>query len=243
MPTTPQTIVIATGNPHKVRELRAMLALPGLRFVGLGDLPEPPGGFFEPDEVGTTFEQNAAIKALSYAQQTGLPCLADDSGLEVDALGGSPGVISSHYCTNGKEVGMSRDQRDMANNELLLKKLANVPAAQRSARFVCVMKLATPTTAPTAAHTNNAPARDRKTSDDTPYIVTSVKGLYEGRIGIPPAVPAGTHGFGYDPLFLVRPDFACTSAELLPEEKNAHSHRALAAVRMLDELRTFFQLA
>jgi len=175
-----------------------------------------------------------------------LPCLADDSGLEVDALSGSPGVISSHYCTNGKEVGMSRDQRDLANNELLLKKLATVPAAQRSARFVCVMTLATPTT-PTAANTNNAPARDRdrdrETADDTPHIVTSVKGLYEGRIGIPPAVPAGTHGFGYDPLFLVSPDFACTSAELLPEEKNAHSHRAVAAVRMLDELRTVFQLA
>ncbi|VAX42223.1 Nucleoside 5-triphosphatase RdgB (dHAPTP, dITP, XTP-specific), partial [hydrothermal vent metagenome] len=113
---TPQTlpfvpdlsrIVIATGNPHKVEELRQMLALPGVEFVGLKELPDWEG-FVEPEETGQTFEANAAIKALSYAEQTGMPCLADDSGLEVDALGGAPGVISSHYCTEGREVGMPR---------------------------------------------------------------------------------------------------------------------------------------
>jgi non-canonical purine NTP pyrophosphatase (RdgB/HAM1 family) len=137
----PDRIVIATGNPHKVEELRAMLALPGVGFVGLGDLP---GAFAEPAETGSTFLANATIKALSYAAQTGLPCLADDSGLEVDALGGAPGVISSHYSTNGVETGLSRAERDGANNARLLRELAGVPPEQRTARFVCQMVLAAP---------------------------------------------------------------------------------------------------
>ncbi|QKK07876.1 MAG: hypothetical protein HND58_06605 [Planctomycetota bacterium] len=134
-------IVIATGNPHKVAELSRLLALPGVEFVGLKDLPGHES-FTEPEEVGDTFEANATIKARSYAAQTGLPCLADDSGLEVVALGGAPGVISSHYCTDGREVGMSRAERDAANNAKLLRELEGVPAEERSARFVCVMVLA-----------------------------------------------------------------------------------------------------
>lgn len=136
-------IVIATGNPHKVEELSRLLALPGVEFVGLKDLPGHES-FTEPEEVGDTFEANATIKARSYAAQTGLPCLADDSGLAVGALGGAPGVISSHYCTDGREVGMSRAERDAANNAKLLRELEGVPAEERSARFVCVMVLAGP---------------------------------------------------------------------------------------------------
>jgi putative transposase len=134
-------IVIATGNPHKVEELRRLLALPGVEFLGLGDLPD---GGPEPEETGDTFEANASIKALAYAARTGLPCLADDSGLEVDALGGAPGVISSHYCTDGRETGMPRDERDRANNQRLLHELEGVPPEARSARFVCVMVLTLP---------------------------------------------------------------------------------------------------
>ncbi len=134
-------IVIATGNPHKVEELRRLLALPGIEFVGLKDLPDHEA-LIEPEETGSTFEANATIKAISYAAQTGLPCLADDSGLEVDALGSAPGVISSHYCTDGRETGMTRAQRDEANNEKLLRELDAVPSEQRAARFVCVMVLA-----------------------------------------------------------------------------------------------------
>ncbi len=137
----PGRIIIATGNPHKVEELRAMLALPGVEFLGLGDLP---GAFAEPAETGATFLANATIKALSYAAQTGLPCLADDSGLEVDALGGAPGVISSHYSTAGVETGMDRAARDAANNARLLRELAGVEPERRSARFVCQMVLAGP---------------------------------------------------------------------------------------------------
>ena len=136
-------IIIATGNPHKVEELRAMLALPGVEFLGLRDLPGHET-FHEPDETGDTFFANATIKALSYAEQTGLPCLADDSGLEVDALGGAPGVISSHYSTDGRETGLSRPERDAANNARLLRELEVVPPEKRSARFACQMVLASP---------------------------------------------------------------------------------------------------
>ncbi len=136
-----EPIVIATGNPHKVEEMRAIFGARGIAVIGLKDLD---GSFTEPTETGTTFEENATIKALSYAEQTGRVCLADDSGLEVDALGGAPGVISSHYSTNGKETGLTRAQRDVANNARLLKELESVREEGRTARFVCVMCLAAP---------------------------------------------------------------------------------------------------
>jgi XTP/dITP diphosphohydrolase len=197
-------IVLATANPHKVEELRAIFAAASLEVIGLADLA---GIFSEPAEHGRTFEENAAIKALAYAAQTGRLCLADDSGLEVDALGGAPGVISSHYATDGRETGLSRDQRDRANNQRLLRELEGVAAQRRTARFVCIMALA-------------GPGR----------MLATARGTFEGRIGIPPAIPRGGGGFGYDPVFLV--DDGRTSAELSPEEKNARSHRGAAARRM-----------
>lgn len=136
-------IVIATANPHKVEELRAIFAGSGIPAAGLGDLPGR-DRFIEPAETGRSFEENATIKAESYAAQTGLPCLADDSGLEVDALGGAPGVISSHYSTDGRETGMGRAARDDANNARLLRELEGVPWLERTGRFVCVMALARP---------------------------------------------------------------------------------------------------
>jgi XTP/dITP diphosphohydrolase len=201
-----RTIVLATGNAHKVEELRAILgpAVPHLRLLGLGDLPGP---FAEPAETGATFEANAAIKARAYAAATGMECLADDSGIEIDALSGKPGVISSHYCTDGVETGMTREARDAANNQRVLRELEGVAPDRRGARFVCVIALAGPGDAP----------------------VRLFRGAFEGRIGLPPRVPAGSHGFGYDPLFLVAPDFASTGAELDPAEKNRLSHRAQAA--------------
>ncbi len=157
-------IVIATGNPHKVEELRRLLALPGVKFVGLKDLPDHEA-LVEPEETGTTFEENATIKAISYAAQTGLPCLADDSGLEVDALGGAPGVISSHYCTDGRETGMSRAERDAANNARLMRELAGVAPEGRSARFVCVMVLAVPNAAPPHPHQEGGLSSPRTTQE------------------------------------------------------------------------------
>ena len=205
-----EPIVLATGNPHKVAEMRGIFAAHGVPVVGLRDLPGH-DRLVEPREHGHTFEENAAIKALSYAQQTGLRCLADDSGLEVDALGGAPGVISSHYSTGGAETGLTREERDGANNARLLKELEGVPPERRTARFVCVMCLA-------------GPAGAELTS----------RGVFEGRIGPPGAVPRGGNGFGYDPLFELSD--GRTSAELSTEEKNRRSHRASAAAEMAAKL-------
>lgn len=209
-------IVVATGNPHKVGEIRAIFGaegLGGVRLLGLVGVPGFP--FPEPAETGTTFDENATIKALSYARATGGVCLADDSGLEVDALGGRPGVISSHYCTEGREAGMPREERDRRNNERVLRELGGVPPAARTARFRCVMVLA----------------------DAGGRVLCSTSGAFEGRIGLPGHVPRGSNGFGYDPLFLVAPGFARTSAELNAEEKNRLSHRGIAARAMAAWLR------
>lgn len=200
-------IILATANPHKVEELRAILA--GLDIRGLADLPGP---FREPEEHGKTFAENAAIKALSYAAQTGHLCLADDSGLEVDALNGAPGVISSHYSSNGVETGLTRAQRDAANNERLLRELSGV--INRRARFVCHMALA-----------------------QGGRLLAISRGTFEGRIGLPPDVPRGENGFGYDPLFLLPEPDNRSSSELSPDEKNARSHRGAAARAMATRLR------
>lgn len=210
-----EEIIIATGNPHKVTEMRAIFRAHGIPVAGLQDLGRR---FLEPDEHGATFEENAAIKALSYASQTGRLCLADDSGLEVDALGGAPGVISSHFASGGVETGASRARRDAENNERLLRELEGLPPERRAARFVCVMCLASPGTGATG-----------------PRILATTRGTFEGRIGLrEERVPRGEHGFGYDPLFIV--DDGRTSAELSPPEKNARSHRAAAATAMAEEI-------
>lgn len=225
MPASPGPIVLATANPHKVEELRAIFSglAPRMRLLGLNDLDAPPGGWIEPTESGTTFSANSRIKALEYARQTGHACLADDSGLEVEALAlpdgtPRPGVISSHYCTDGRDTDppMPRAARDEANNARLLSELRGVEPERRTARFVCCMCLALP---------------DGR-------ILQETRGAFEGRIGQPPRVPSGSNGFGYDPLFLVAPDFRRTAAELDPAEKNRLSHRAAAAqalCRWLDD--------
>ena len=220
-----EPIVLATGNPHKVEELRAIFAAAGVGVVGLKDLG---GQFEEPHEHGKTFEENASIKALSYARQTGRVCLADDSGLEIDALGGRPGVISSHYASDGRETGASRAERDAANNARVLRELEGVPIAKRAARFVCVMVVARP---------EGRYAEDAETNGRKARVLAVARGTLEGRIGIPPRVPRGENGFGYDPLFLVAPEFAQTGAELATTAKNRLSHRAKAAAKMAEQLR------
>ncbi len=428
-------IVLATANPHKVDELRAIFAAAGIDVIGLNDLPPeciPAGGLREPEETGRTFEENATIKALSYAKQTGRVCLADDSGIEIDALALAdgtprPGVISSHYCTDGRETGMSRAERDAANNARVLRELERVREGLRAAQFVCVMVLAGPTASggagvppavalpgrhwpvappsvladPWASVSTNLRGTSRQLphwqaggstyfitfnthagelsdaerqivldacffwherklmtevvvvmpdhvhmlltplpvgdhrwhllsdilhsiksftaheiskrrgisgpvwQDEsfdrivrTPHeyrekwryivknpvkaglvarashypflrtrgqheiaarahprgpaanadgrrdacptgckVLATSRGAFEGRIGIPPRVPAGSNGFGYDPLFLVAPEFVRTGAELASEEKNRMSHRAKAAVEMVGQLK------
>jgi len=218
------TIILATQNPGKVSELRSLLGGSQIHILGLSDLED---SFPEPDETGETFLDNATIKAVEYAKLTGRPCLADDSGLVVDALGGKPGVISSHYAFDGQADGpaaeLSREQRDSKNLDRVLDELELVDLEDRSARFVCVMVLADP---------------------DGSILATS-EGTFEGRIGLPvdhphttptDSVPRGHNGFGYDPIFLVAPDFIQTSAELSASAKNAVSHRGHAVREMIRQI-------
>ena len=129
-------LLAATSNPHKLEEIRAVLAPLGVAVRSLEDAGA--GGVPEPIEDAETFAGNAEIKADAYARATGRVCLADDSGLEVDALGGAPGVRSARYA--GAEG--DRAERDAANNAKLLRELEGVPDAERTARFVCAMCVA-----------------------------------------------------------------------------------------------------
>jgi non-canonical purine NTP pyrophosphatase (RdgB/HAM1 family) len=216
-------IVVATSNPHKVEEIHATFAAEGLknvRLLSLADVVRAAPGLVlhEPEEIGTTFEANATIKALSYARQTRTWCLADDSGLEVDELQGRPGVISSHYGTDGVETGLTRAQRDAQSNARVMREMDGVPQHKRGARFVCVMVL--------AGFPQGA---------SEPRVMFITRGRFEGRLGVAGDVPRGEHGFGYDPLFLVAADphrYSRTSAELSAEEKNRLSHRGMAAREM-----------
>lgn len=193
-------IVVATGNPHKVEEIRAVLAPLGFEVLSLGDLGRPAPE--EPDEPGATFEENARIKARYYAAALGTAVLADDSGLEVDALQGAPGVHSAHWA--GAEG--SRAERDARNNAKLVAMMRGVPHDRRRARFVCTMCVATPDGA----------------------VLVETRGEFEGAIV---DEPRGAHGFGYDPhLWLA--DRGMTSAELPPEVKNELSHRGRAVRRL-----------
>ncbi len=197
-------ILFATSNPYKLSEVRSILAHRDIEVVGLDTLESPVP---EPVEDGDTFAANAELKAIGYARGTGLRCLAEDSGLEVDALGGAPGVHSARYA----EALGDRVARDRANNEKLLRAMATIPPGERQARFVCAMCVADP--------------------DGT--VVATARGVYEGVVAIE---PRGDNGFGYDPLLLL-PDVGKTSAELSPDEKNARSHRAAAASQIAVLLR------
>jgi XTP/dITP diphosphohydrolase len=127
-------LLIATTNPHKVREIGQVLGPLGLDVCSLADVaPHLP----EPVEDADTFEGNARIKAVAYARALRMPCLADDSGLEVDALGGAPGVHSAYY----GGVGKTREERDPANNRKLIAELRKLGDVDRSARFVCALCL------------------------------------------------------------------------------------------------------
>lgn len=213
-------ILLATSNPHKLDEIRAVIPYGLVELVSLADVQAE--HLPEPVEDADTFEGNALIKARSYAKAVGMPCMADDSGLEVDALNGAPGVQSARYsgATGGREIV------DPANNRKLLEQLQTVPAGQRTARFVCHMVLVDPASAK---------------AQDPP--LASVRGTIEGRILLPeetadtdhPERGRGSNGFGYDPLFLV-PHLGKTTAELSPTEKNAISHRGDASRKMLTVL-------
>ncbi len=200
-------LVVASGNPGKLREIEALLAPLSFQVLAQDAL-----GIAEAPEPHDTFLENALAKARHASRAAGLPALADDSGLCVEALGGEPGVHSAYYA--GKDGG--REQRDARNNELLLRKLAQDPMGQnRSASYYCIMVLL------------------RRADDPRPLIA---EGLWRGEIAL---VPRGANGFGYDPLFHV-PALGKTAAELDPAHKNRLSHRGQALQKLmglLDEFR------
>jgi XTP/dITP diphosphohydrolase len=188
-------LVIATNNPGKLREFAALLDGCGFELTTPRDL----GYEFNVDESGATFAENAKLKALAAARLTGLTALADDSGLEIDALGGRPGIFSARYA-GGDRTPDGMDEREQCR--IVLAEMAGVPEERRAARFRCVIAVATP-------------------AGDVVY----ADGVFEGRIGYE---PRGDNGFGYDPIFIVA-GRDVTGAELPEDEKNAISHRGQAA--------------
>lgn len=197
-------IVLATRNQGKIGEVQHILtevvAELGLEVVGVGAFPE----LVDVVEDGVTFAENALKKAEYAARATGLPALADDSGLAVDVLGGAPGIFSARWA--------GRHGDDIANLELLLAQLSDVPDVHRGAAFVCAAALALP---------------------DGRTLVR--EGRFEGTLT---RAPRGTNGFGYDPILQVTGDTR-TSAELPPEEKNAISHRGKAFRALASELAAY----
>jgi XTP/dITP diphosphohydrolase len=184
-------VVLATNNEAKLAELRRIVATaaPDVQVLGLADVPR----YAQPAETERTFAGNALLKARACLAATGLPALADDSGLEVEVLNAMPGVRSARW------AGPHAD--DAENNALLLRQLADVPAAERTARFVCAMAAVLP--------------------NGTEHVRL---GVLSGRLV---EAPVGQNGFGYDPLF-VADGQTVTNAELDPAAKDAISHRGQA---------------
>jgi XTP/dITP diphosphohydrolase len=196
---TAQRVVLATNNRKKLAELRRLVAdeAPDVQILGLADVAAYP----EPAETERTFEGNALLKARACVAATGLPALADDSGLAVDVLNQMPGVRSARWAGRGAS--------DEDNNALLLRQLDDVPAAERTARFICAMALVLP--------------------DGVEHVRL---GEMRGRLAVR---PAGHNGFGYDPLFVAEGN-TMTNGELEPAAKDAISHRGRAVRAILPVL-------
>ncbi len=195
-------LVLATRNQGKVRELERLLQDFDIEVLSMNEVKEVP----EIIEDGNTFFENAMKKAKTVAEATGLMALADDSGLEVDALNGAPGVLSARFS--------GPNATDERNNQKLLDSLKDVPAQRRTARFKCVMVLYHPSGK-----------------------WLSTEGSCEGQIV---TKPAGTKGFGYDPVFFV-PEMGKTMAELDIEVKNQISHRGKALQALRDKMPEFLE--
>jgi XTP/dITP diphosphohydrolase len=187
-------LVLATHNAHKVKEVAAILEpiVPGLSMLGY-DGPEPL-------EDGTTFLENSLIKARSAFAHTGKSSIADDSGIAVEILGGSPGIFSARW---------SGSKDDAQNRRLLLAQMADVPAENRLASFICTISLV-------------GEAGEQ-----------SFTGVWPGRIAF---AESGVHGFGYDPIFIPE-GFEISAGELEPMVKNSMSHRSMALSQLASFLR------
>lgn len=192
------TIVLASNNQGKVKEFNQLFQVLDIKVVSQSQYAVP-----DIEETGLSFVENALMKARNACQHTGLAAIADDSGIEVDALAGQPGIYSARYAGAGAS--------DAANVHKLLVALADVPEAQRSARFQCLLVYM------------------RHAQDPTPLIC---QGTWEGRIL---SSPVGENGFGYDPIFWV-PSENRSAAQLAPETKNQISHRGQALQKLLRRL-------
>jgi XTP/dITP diphosphohydrolase len=190
--------LLATSNPGKQREFRVLLADAGWDIV----TPQELQLSLSDEEKETNYEENAIIKAENAAKASGLVALADDSGIEVDALGGAPGVLSARFGGDGLD--------DWGRLELMLERLVDMPDDRRNASYRCIIAIVQP---------------EGKTA--------TFEGVCEGVIG---REPKGSGGFGYDPIFYL-PEQGKTMAELTLEEKNAISHRAMAAKKAQGYLR------
>jgi XTP/dITP diphosphohydrolase len=200
-------VVLASNNAGKLRELSSLLAPLGLQLESQSALGVP-----EAEEPFGTFLENALAKARHASRLTGLPALADDSGLCVDALGGRPGVLSARWAARspGRPAAVPLPDTDAANNRQLIADLAG--CADRAAHYYCVLVLL-------------------RTSDDPQPIVADAS--WHGEVV---DTPRGTGGFGYDPHFLL-PDDGCTAAELDPQRKNLLGHRGQALRLLVERLR------
>ena len=196
-------ILIATSNPGKIRDFAGAASALGIEVAALPNFASLPPVI----EDGATFEANARKKAESYSRHAaGELVIADDSGLEVDALGGAPGVHSARYAADEPHIAETNTD-DEANNAKLVREIRRAPPEKRAARFVCWI----------------AAARKGKTL-----------AVFEGKAeGIIIEQPRGSNGFGYDPLFYFRA-IGKTFAELAPEEKAKYSHRGAAFRAFLD---------
>lgn len=205
-----RTLILASNNAKKLKELQALISPLGVALVNQGALGIP-----EAEEPHLTFVENALAKARHAAREGRGPALADDSGLCVDALGGAPGVRSARYAVDAGRVpeGAGRDVIDPANNAWLLEQMAgHVDASQRGAHFTCLLVAV------------------RHADDPEPLIA---EGHWQGTLL---QAEQGEHGFGYDPLLWI-PSHQLSAAQLAPEVKNGLSHRALACTQLLAMMR------
>jgi len=197
MTAAPRRLVVASHNAGKVREIGALLAPFGFEVVSAGDLGLP-----EPEETEPTFVGNAVLKATAAAQASGLDCLADDSGIEVTALDGAPGIYSARWAGASKDFGQAMQR--------VWDELGQRGATDLSARFICVLALATPDGA-----------------------VETFEGAVDGSLVWP---PRGEKGFGYDPIFIPAGQTR-TFGEMDSAEKQPLTHRARAFAKLADRFR------
>jgi len=199
-------IVLASGNKGKLKEFSHLLSPYDLEVFPQSDFNVIP-----PEETGLSFVENAIIKARYASKISGLPAIADDSGIAIDALNGQPGIYSARYSALYSEMETGAATTDQKNIDLVLENMKGLPEAERTARFHCVL-----------VYMSHA-------EDPTPIVC---HGQWEGRIT---ETQTGEGGFGYDPIFWIS-KLDCTAAQLSKEQKSGISHRGKALKQLIDKI-------